>query len=265
MPPEEKHMHDDELILYYYGEKRRGEEIRRRLESSPQLQARYDEICRVLGAVETLPVPDPGVGYGERVWNRLQADIAEERSLVWWKRLGKGLAEAFAPARLRTAGAFAALLAVAFLAGRYWDLTDEGGEAILTAEGRERIVASVIADHLERSQRLLLELANAPGGSAVDVSFERESAKSLLSDNRLYRQTTRQSGQADLTAVLDELERLLLDLVHGPDEIPAGDLEDFRSRIDGVLFKVQVLGWRLRQQEQPQQQESGNPVFPDRI
>ena len=252
VPPES--LPDDELILYYYGESRRGAEIRQRLESSPEDRARYDELCRVLGAVDTLHVPEPELRYEERVWNRLRAQIEEERPRAWWKRLADGLAQALAPTRLATAGGVAAVAVAAFLAGRYWppvplQTVDEA--AVIAAEDRERIVMSVVADHFERSQRLLLELANAPEGVAVDVSLEREGAETLLGANRLYRQTTRHAGQADLAAVLDELERLLLDLAHGPQEIAAGELEDFRSRIEDVLFKVQVLGWRLRQQDLP--------------
>lgn len=257
----ERELRDDELILYYYGESRRDDEIRRRLEASPEARRRYDELCRALAAVDGLPVPEPGPRYGERVWNRLQAELADERARPewkgwwknWWKRLCDGLAGALAPPRLRTAAAVAAIAVAAFAAGRFWPagpaarLGDDA--ALVTEEGRERIVTGVVADHFERSQRLLLELANAPSGAAVDLGPERPNAALLLEANRLYRETSEREGRTDLAEVLDELERLLLDLVHGPAEIPADDAE-YRSRIDDVLFKVQVLGWRLHQQEQ---------------
>lgn len=251
-PPEARNpeLTDDELVLYYYGETRRESEVRRRLESSAEARRRYDELCRVLAAVDGLAVPEPDARHGERVWNRLRAELADERARPWWKRLGESLAGALAPARLRTAAAVAAVAAVAFAAGRFWPPAAPAGDATLLArEGRERIVMDVLAEHFERSERLLLELANAPAGAAVDVAAERESAELLLEANRLYRQTTRRAGRADLADVLDELERLLLDLAHGPEEIAAADVEDGCSRIDDVLFKVQVLAWRLRQQE----------------
>lgn len=268
VPPEntpKDELRDDELILYYYGETRREAEIRRRLAASADARRRYDELCRVLAAVDALPVPEPGPGYGERVWNRLRAELEDDRARPSWWKLGERLAGVAAPARLRTAAALAAALAVAFAAGHYWPPSKPADDpAVLTEESRERIVMDVVADHFERSQRLLLELANAPGGAAVDVTLERESAEHLLDANRLYRQTTRRAGQADLADVLDELERLLLDLAHGPEEIAAEDLEDYRSRIDDVLFKVQVLGWRLRQEErQPRLSPSPPPPAGD--
>lgn len=259
-PPEERAPSDEELVLYYYGEARRRDDVGRRLERSPEARARYDELCRVLAAVDDADVAEPGARFGERLWNRLAAELGEERGRSWWKRLAARLGAMLAPPRLATAGALAALVALAFLAGRYWQLTAMAGDpARLTDVGRANIVRNVVADHLERSERLLLELANAPGDGAVDVTAERESAAALLEANRLYRQTSRRSGELDLASVLDELERLLLDLAHGPGELPAADLEDYRPRIEDVLFRVQVLDWRLRQQErQPAPSANGD-------
>lgn len=245
---------DDELVLYYYGESRRREAIGRLLEESPALRRRYDEICRALAAVDEQPVPERGDDYGERVWRRL-APRLHERPTPWWLLAWKRLADALAPPRLAAAAAVAGMLALAFLAGRYWSPPPPDAGAAISAAGRERILTRVVAAHLERSERLLLELANAPAGAGgdaggLDVRFERDDAAALLGANRLYRQSSEQSGRADLAAVLDELERLLLDLAHGPDEISADDLETFRARTDALLFKVQVLGWRLDSQQQ---------------
>ncbi len=257
-PPDEtsraRELSDDELILYYYGETRRAEKIRRRLEDSPEAQERYDELCRVLAAVETLPVPEPADGYGERVWSRLRPRLEARQGL--WKRLCAFVGIDGGLPRLATAGAVAALLAVAFLAGRFWSLREE--ELTFSDADRERIMVAAVADHLERSQRLLQDLANAPSGG-LDVTFERASADDLLGANRLYRRTSQRSGEAGLAAVLDDLERLLLDLAHGPASISADDLEEFRSQIDDILFKVQVLGARLRQQQQPAPQGAFAP------
>jgi len=239
---------DDELVLYYYGEGRRPEKIRRLLDESPAVRRRYDELCRVLAAVDEQPVPERGDGYGGEVWQRLHPRLGE-RPAPWWRRL----AAVLAPPRLAAAGALAGMLALAFLAGRTWSppSTPEAGPA-LSAAGRERILTTVVAEHLERSERLLLELANAPGGGVaggLDVGPERGDAAALLASNRLYRQTSELSGRTDVAAVLDELERLLLDVARGPEEITADDVETFRARTDALLFKVQVLGWRLNSQQ----------------
>lgn len=54
-----------------------------------------------------------------------------------------------------------------------------------------------------------------------------------------------------MAAVLDELERSLLEIVHSPSPISATDLEQIRRRIDAaaLLFKVRVMSDGIWQRE----------------
>ena len=54
-----------------------------------------------------------------------------------------------------------------------------------------------------------------------------------------------------MAAVLDDLERSLLEIVHRPSPIRAVDLDQIRRRIDAaaLLFKVRVMSDELRQRE----------------
>ena len=87
---------------------------------------------------------------------------------------------------------------------------------------------------------MLAELANG-SDQASDVSAERDRARNLIGENRLYRQTAVESGDPAMAQVLDQLERVLLDISHGAD---AGEI---KSRIDSesLLFKLRVLGANL--------------------
>jgi hypothetical protein len=73
-------------------------------------------------------------------------------------------------------------------------------------------------------------------------------AEDLLDDNRLYRQTARNTGDKSVASVLDDLERVLLEIAHSPSEISSGQLSDLRQQIEsrGLLFKVRVLGSEAR-------------------
>jgi hypothetical protein len=104
-----------------------------------------------------------------------------------------------------------------------------------------------VATHLERSERLLTELANAETDGTVDISAERQWAQDLLSANRLYRQITRRGGRPMLSSLLDELEPFLLELAHSPSDIAPEDLADLRTRIEeqALLFKMRVVSQRL--------------------
>ncbi len=248
-------LRDQDLILYYYGEARDAEAIRRRLEASAADRKKYDALCRMLELVASQPVPEPWDDYDARVWRRLQPRLAKRRD----RRAGGWLGAWLAPRRLASAAAVAVLVALAFLAGRFWPAARVGPDqpqvaGHLTAEGRERILLVSVGEHLERSEMLLVELVNAPPDGAADLSGELRRAEELLPFNRLYRQAARRSGQAQVAELLDELERLLLDVAHSGD-LTAASLGDLRQRIeDGILFRVRVVGSRVESQNRNQKQ-----------
>jgi hypothetical protein len=150
----------------------------------------------------------------------------------------------------------AMLLVVAFLTGRFWPRQETVAViAEQPAPSPERILLVTVAGHLERSEMLLLELVNTEENGSFDLSLERELAGELSGESRLYRQAARNAGQADVALVLEQLERVLVELAHGPAETPSSELGELRLRLDeaGLLFKVRVVGSRLRQETRTQQ------------
>jgi hypothetical protein len=113
-----------------------------------------------------------------------------------------------------------------------------------------------VGEHLGRSEMVLVELANAEPLDAkqkqVNISAEQRRAEDLLEENRLYRQTALEQGDAGLANVLDELERVLLDVAHSPQSVTPAQLQTIRQRIEtrGILFKVRVVGKELQQREE---------------
>ena len=113
-----------------------------------------------------------------------------------------------------------------------------------------------VGDHLGKSEMMLIELSNAEptqaGQKAVNISGEQRRAEDLLEENRLYRQTALQNGDAGLASVLDELERVLLDVAHSPQEVTPAQLTAIQQRIEsrGILFKVRVVGKELQQKQE---------------
>jgi len=75
----------------------------------------------------------------------------------------------------------------------------------------------------------------------------------------LYRQTATEQGDTALAAVLDELERVLLDVAHSPQQVSAAQLETIRERIaaKGILFKVRVVGQELQHRGESAQPSPG--------
>jgi hypothetical protein len=122
------------------------------------------------------------------------------------------------------------------------------------AQAGERVLMMAVGDYLERSQGVLVELANASPQMPMDISAEQRCAEDLVDENRLYRQTALYSGQAGVANVLEELERSLLDITHAPSQISPQELEALRQRLDaqGILFKIRVLGSNVRSKEEVQ-------------
>jgi hypothetical protein len=98
---------------------------------------------------------------------------------------------------------------------------------------------------------VLIELTNANSQGSTDISAEQERAGGLVTETRLYRQTAARTGDARITSVLDELERVLVEITHAPSNMTPGQLEELRQRLEaeGILFKIRVLGCNVRNQE----------------
>jgi plasmid stabilization system protein ParE len=99
---------------------------------------------------------------------------------------------------------------------------------------------------------LLVEVAHAD--SPQDLSGERQRALDLVAANRLYRQTAERVGDTGTVAVLDQLERVLLELAHQPESATPADLRELRRQIEsgGLLFKVRVVQLNVKDEMKDQ-------------
>jgi hypothetical protein len=235
------HLSDDELVLLHYGEGA-GAQAEGHLASCVECAERLRALGRVLSLAPAPEAPERGEDYGARVWARLrpQLGIPQPRPKL------VPLRSRFVP-RVASVAALAAALVLAFLLGRQFP--DE--RQPLSAEVRERVLLVAVGEHLERSQLVLVELVNAPSDEAMNVKAQRALADELVSANRLYRQTAARSGEPALTAVLEELERVLVEVAAGPDALAPGDIAQLQRRIEsrGLLFRVRVIGTQVRARE----------------
>jgi hypothetical protein len=239
-----KHMTEQELIAYREGVVEQRAAISTHLAACHECREELERIEAVLAALDTLPVPDPGADYGRHVWQQI-APRLPERPEAWWQAW-------FQPRRLAVIGALAALIVAAFVAGRITKPGSGKDNIASTEQVRERILIVAVGEHLGHSERMLVELSNAapsdPRQKEVNISAERGRAEDLLQENRLYRQTALQEGDTGLASTLDELERVLLDVAHSPEEVTPKQLEAIRQKIEtrGILFKVRVVGKELK-------------------
>ncbi len=235
------HLSEEQLVLFYYGESAEASSIEEHLVGCEQCRADFRALQLVLNTVDSAPVPERGAGYGEAVWQRLSQHLGtrkRRRVFTWW---------IWTPAT-------AVLVLAAFFAGRLSHRAENSQAAANqnNQQVRERILLVAVGDHLERSQMVLAELSNAPEKKGkLDISDERQMAEELLDDNRLYRETARTTGDTGVANVLDDLERVLIEIAHSPSEVSSDQLSELQQQIEsrGLLFKVRVLGSRVRDEE----------------
>jgi anti-sigma factor RsiW len=229
------HPSEDDLILHVYGEGPDGASIEAHLASCPDCSRRFAVWGATLRAVEDEPVPDAGADYGARVWERLRPHLPDKRA-----------PRATLFRRFRVPLAVAASLVAAFL---LWRSLPPRGEPTppLPGPARERILLLAVGDHLERSRMVLLELVNADPKTPVDVSAEQRSVGELVAASRLYRQSARRAGDVGVASVLDDLERILIEVANGPARLSPSEAEALRQRLErqGTLFKMRVIGTRV--------------------
>jgi len=245
------HLTEDELVLHYYGEMDAAAETRvtTHLSDCAECHASYGRLQRVMALVDSVPAADAPEGFERIAWARLETALPDRRhGLFSWL--------VYSPARLAFAALVVALVGGAFYAGRQMPgrttATVANGASASPSNGiRERILLVDLGDHLDRSQMMLVELVSADSGGPVDISSERSRAEQLLAANRLYRETAVKTGDAATAALLDELERILVDVAASPSTLTQNDLDEVRRRIEskGLLFKVRVVSSDVRERQ----------------
>ncbi len=240
------------MILYYYREKG-GMERRQadaHLESCEICRGEMAALTESLKTLAAVPIPERGENYGAEVWARIRPRLAETATSRW---------TFFLPMRTwALAAGLAALLVTAFWGGRIWEKRQAPAVAAIPATARQRILMVAVGDHLERAQMLLVEVMNQEGEGSVDVTQTRQLAQDLVQSNRLYRQTALRDGDSGMANVLDELERVLLNISNSPKEISADDLAFLKRQIEsqGLLFKIRVVELGVQEKQKAAEPQS---------
>jgi hypothetical protein len=237
------HLTHDEFVLTYYGEPGLGDDRRAHLDSCDSCRGELASLAAVLDRVTPVEVLEPAGDYEARVWDRLQWRLRGEKK----KKKRRPVAAWFA---------IAATIAVAFFAGVLWksrnrtvdEVTPQVVQQVKPAAGKpaaepNRVLLVVVGEHIDQSERVLVELTNLTPDGNTDISGTRDRAQELLASNRLYRTTATTRGEEDVATLLAELEPVLLQLAHAPSEVSAEELTRMQKRVEskGLVFKLRVV------------------------
>jgi hypothetical protein len=241
-----QHLSEDELILHYYGETDRADESRivSHLASCGDCQSADQQLRRVMTLVDTAAPVEAPAGFERTAWARLEPALDAKRE-GGWRSL-------FAFPQWAMAGGVAALVLTAFVAGRF-----SGGEAVVTSPSAAavadfepaRVLNNEVGDHLDRTQMMLVELANAGTDRGDVLAGEQGRAADLVAANRLILQSAMQSGDGAVVDILEDLERVLLEIANAPADASSNELTGLQSRIttEDLLFRLRVIASEMRQ------------------
>jgi hypothetical protein len=243
------HLSEEQLIELYYGpdgsDGREGPEAARHLDECAACARAYEALRADLTDMRPVAVPRRDDAYGRQVWEAIadRLPAAASRPNMWFRQpLWVGL---------MASAACALLVVAAFFAGRQWEHRHQPQTVVAThpapAAPEKRVLVVVLGDHLDRSERLLVQLKHASAGDTELASPMRDEAKALLAANRTCRQEAEASGDPALTQALDHLDQLLTELANHPGTLDADDISRLQQQMnkDGLLFEVRVLRARI--------------------
>jgi len=243
------HLSEDELILRYYGEIDRADHARveSHLASCAECQSAQEKLRRVMTMVDAASPVEAPPGFERTAWARLEPALDGHRS--GWKTF-------FWFPQWALAGGVAALVVAAFVAGRF----SGGDPSIATSPNAAvanvepgRVLESAVGDHLDRTQMMLVELINADTDHADVLAGEQARAADLVAANRIMYQSALRSGDTQFVDILEDLERVLMEIANAPPAVSSKEITDLQSRItsEDLLFRLRVIASEMRQRNLP--------------
>ena len=241
------HLSEDELILHFYGETERADRARvdSHLASCGECQFAQDQLRRVMTLVDSAAPVEAPPGFERTAWARLEPALDANRS--GWKTF-------FWFPQWALAGGVAALVVAAFVAGRFSGgspATTTAPSAIVADVEPGRVLQTAVGEHLDRTQMMLVELANAGSDGADVLAMEQKRAVDLVAANRVIRQSALQSGDGQVVDILEDLERVLLEIANASASTTSNELTDLQSQItrEDLLFRLRVIASEMRQRQ----------------
>ncbi len=254
-----RHLNEEELIEHYcrkeknqhfFGDDREREVATEHVAECGQCEDSYNELEADLFDLAPFDPPHRDPEYGRRVWESIAGSLPERprRRQLWMSRdLWRGLAYTCAAT---------VLLAATFYAGRMWEhsktpVTSTRPAASAPAAPK-RVVVVLLGDHLERTERLLVELKHTDVDDSDMLPPLRDEARNLLPANRICLREAEKSDDTELEQALSALNRVLTDLADQPRGLDPAEVTRLQMEMnaDGLLFEVRVLRSRIPVAEQ---------------
>jgi hypothetical protein len=247
------HLTEEELVERYYAASAAGPADG--AEEATDAHLNECEVCSAaLAAIESdlavmraVRIPEREANYGEQMWARVEAGLppcdarrtsvgARLRRFTWFRGVSY-------------AAGCAVLVLGAFYLGRVWEQRHTGQAVAHSAPQaspapQPKVVVVVLGDHLDRSERLLVELKHADRSTdPEDLEPLKDEARSLLAANHVFREDAEGDDDRALSETLSHLDKVLAEIASQPDGLDAAEAARIRDEMnaEGLLFEVRVL------------------------
>jgi hypothetical protein len=237
------HLSEEELIAHAYAEDA-SNAVQQHLLACAECAKAYSDLGSDLADMKFAEAPARDPAYGHHVWESLAGSLPAYESRKSWFRGGLWPALGYAVAGI-------ALVVSAFLGGRLWEhrhaqtvaQNHAPKQEEIVAQPTQRVLVVVLSDHLDRSERLLVELKHADADNGKVASPLRDEARSLLAANKICRQNAKRDDDRALSTALDRLDHLLVELANQPEGLNSQTISRLQDEMnaDGLLFEVRVL------------------------
>jgi hypothetical protein len=241
-----KHLSQEEMVEQYYetagaeASRDLSRDLTRHLEECEECAAEFAAMESDLNALRPMGIPERGENYGEQMWARVASSLParplKRTRLRWWR----GLAYA---------AGVAVLVAAGFYGGTIYEQWHH--HRMIVARGPKpappapppKVVVVILSDHLDRSERLLVELKHADADEADLLKPLPDEARNLLAANHVFRDDAAKAGDQELAVALDKLDTLLADVAEQRSGLSASAIARLQKEMtaNGLLFEVRVL------------------------
>ncbi|HEV8395964.1 MAG TPA: zf-HC2 domain-containing protein [Vicinamibacterales bacterium] len=259
-----EHLADEDIVLDYYGELDAADRdrVRTHLAWCADCQHVDRDVRATLRLVDVTPAPEPPASFEREMWARIEPHLrTASLGSSWTARLRALSTGTIHWPRLAWGGGIAAAMVLAFFVGRAGRSEAPEVSAARPAAfhaARERVLDAEVGDHFERSQRVLTDLVNIDPATPVVLASDQQRAADLVASGRVYRRTADALGERATSELLEDLERVLLDVANGSAEPTSREIESWRERIDqqDLVFRLRVVGAEMRRRQEP-----GSPTY----
>jgi hypothetical protein len=235
------------------------ESFHQHLRTCAECKKKYAAFRQVTDVMKKYRRENASSEFLHSLWSKIETEIATEtiRKSTFFNKL-KDLVN-LEVWWIRYAVAVSLVITGIFI-GRFLLTTPKKNDVISQQEtGKNAVIQAKTQRYLERSKVLLLGILNHESNTQSDFSRQRELSGNLIREAAILKEELKDSKELLLGALIDDLEKILLQIAHLEKSYDLEAVEMIQSGIrrEGILFKINLEEiYQSTQPDQPKNQKS---------